>query len=321
MSDAVAEQQDLTTDSQEARDALALSLLDKQETEATEEPVEPTEESSEGEAKETAPEAVEEAPDGQEEEDQEVEEKPKEKDPRLEKSWSLIMQREKDLRDREKALKDDSKAAQEAQALLERIKADPYSHAEELGLSYDEWTQKILAGETGKSNREIRELSQKVDKILQSKEEDKATAEDKEKAAQAQKAFEAYAGKVYEAADSEEYPFVKLHGAGDDALEYAYLYHQQNPEKPVPNPAEAVKAIEDVLKAQFEKSLETPYGQEMIKKRLEGMQAKQKKPAKKKTETLTNELESQTKRDDGDLTTDSPEARERLIRRLARESN
>ena len=82
-------------------------------------------------------------------------------------------QREQALRRREQALEAKLKSADKFETLESKLKAKDFSAAEELGLTYEEYTQYLLGKEAAKNPEEkrFRELDQKLAEIKQAQDD------------------------------------------------------------------------------------------------------------------------------------------------------
>ena len=231
--------------------------------------------------------------DGEQETEQEEapEQEPEKEDPKLSKSWSLLTRREKQVREQEKALKAEVESLQavkdeyaKLQSFVDGIKKDPYSHIEELGISYEDWTQRILGGDTPNpstaNKSEIEALKAEIEALKEAQtktpeEVEKRLAEQREQA----QALQDYRGSIADA--TKNYKFLSaLEDGAEEVMQYAELYFEKT--KEILDPADACQAIEEELARQYQ--LLSKVGAS------ENKPASKPEPESKQAKTLTNDL-------------------------------
>jgi len=216
---------------------------------------------------------------------------------KLEKSWAMVDKREADLRQREQELKTQNQEVKEVNEFIKQFKANPYDYLEKMGITYEDWTAKILGSKEDNASSQVERTKKELLERIEANEKKQSSFEEQAKADANKVALNAYYEQIEEAAQAEEFELVRTQNATAEALQYAELWYAEHGE--ILEPAKAVKAIEDYLREELKNTMQTTYAKKLLnpdgsekdkKKPPVNDKDKKKTPAGKSTETLTNKL-------------------------------
>ena len=188
--------------------------------------------------------ATEEAP-AEEAQAEAPQETPAPQTPRATEALRTLMDRESKVREAEQALKQRERDIEESQRLAQLAKNNPLHFLDHVGVSVEDVTQKIIAGERPDPTASIRsEVQQLRDEIN--------ARQHREEAQQRQAALDEAKGLVTDFINtSEQYPLTKAAGMQDLVFQRIYDHHNETGQ--TLSEVDAAKQVEDYLSGVVDK--------------------------------------------------------------------
>ena len=212
--------------------------------------------------------------------------------PRATEALRTLMDREAKVREAEAALKQQQRQVVEAQRLSSLAKDNPLHFLDQVGVSYEDITQRVIQGERPDPTIAIRQEVQQLRNELN-------TRRQREESTQRQAAFDEAKNLVVQFVDqSTEYPLTKA--AGMQNLVFQRVYDHYNETGETLSEANAANEVEEYLSGVVDKLSEL----EAVKKRFEVQGSVTETPtATNLANTLTNahSASTPTRKDEGML--------------------
>jgi hypothetical protein len=212
-------------------------------------------------------------------EESKKEEKQEEENKLRATSWAEIQKRGKEQRQAQKELKEREVKIKEAEEIINALKGDnPYDVIEKYAGedAYKDWTYKILEQE-GEKNVPKEDPKKYLDKKFEAYKAEQTKKQEDTNA----KLLAQYKSEIEK--ESEAFDLVTSRGAQDEAFKYAVLFNKETGK--VLSPKQANEEVEEFLKVELKKDLETKYGKELLKE-LAGVEVVEKPEEKQKEKTL-----------------------------------
>lgn len=151
----------------------------------------------------------------------------KSKDP-LAHKFALLSKREKVLRDRVKEIEQKEKEIAEKTKTFDDFEKDKYGWAQKNGISYEEWTKRLLSGDKTSAETEIAAVRDEITKLRTNIEDEKK----KELQDKTNRELTQFVNNLqhHVKANSEKYELITHEGDDGVATVYEYIlgYHQKN---------------------------------------------------------------------------------------------